>query len=355
MAKRTLPEILVDYPFISAGFETLRHHFFPEIDNLRPIFDMVRVYTIKNGKIEQFKNLRNEEIAALKSIIWIDLQSPSHGEKEFIEKHFRIEFFTYQEVQEIESSSRFLETEETIEINLGFISTDTELSVQNVTFILKDNILFTYRQGDMRIFAESVRKLKSMNADTKEHGLDIFLTVLETRIDSDADLIESVSRKVNGISKDLIARRSLTEDLLLSIAQLQENTMLLHETITEKQRVVSSLIRIPEFNKIENERLKVVIKDIGSLLQHAQFISERLEYLQNTFLGLVNIEQNTVIKIFTVVTVIFMPPTLIASIYGMNFKFMPELQWMAGYPFAIGLMITSSLAFLWYFKRKKWL
>jgi magnesium transporter len=316
---------------------------------------MVRVYTIKNGKLEQFKNLRKEEIVALKSIIWIDLQSPTQEEKEFIEKNFHIEFFTYQEVQEIESSSRFLETEETIEINLGFISTDADMSVQNVTFILKDNVLFTFRQGDMRTFAESVRKLKSMNADTKEHGLDIFLTLLETRIDSDADLIESVSRKVKVISKEMIERRSLKEELLLGIAQLQENTMLLHETITEKQRVVSSLIRIPEFNKIENERLKVIIKDIGSLLQHAQFISERLEYLQNTFLGLVNIEQNTVIKIFTVVTVVFMPPTLIASIYGMNFKFMPEIQWIGGYPLAILLMIASSLAFLWYFKRKKWL
>lgn len=294
-------------------------------------------------------------MTALTNIVWVDLQSPSQQEKEFIEKAYRIEFFTYQEVQEIESSSRFLETEETIEINLGFISPDTELSVQNVTFILKDSILFTYRQGDIKTFAETVRRLKSMNAETKEHGLDIFLALLETRIDSDADLIEGVNRRVNTISKELIAKRSLKEDLLLGIAQLQENTMLLHETITEKQRVVSSLIRIPEFNKIENERLKVIMKDIGSLLQHAQFSSERLEYLQNTFLGLVNIEQNTVIKIFTVVTVVFMPPTLIASIYGMNFKFMPELGWMAGYPFAIALMILSSMGFLWYFKRKKWL
>ena len=82
---------------------------------------------------------------------------------------------------------------------------------------------------------------------------------------------------------------------------------------------------------------------------------ERLEYLQNTFLGLINIEQNQVIKIFTVVTVVFMPPTLIASIYGMNFKFMPELNWLAGYPFALCLMVISSFAFLWYFKRKNWL
>ncbi|MCD9016267.1 magnesium/cobalt transporter CorA [Parachryseolinea silvisoli] len=316
---------------------------------------MIRVYTLRQGKLEQHKNPPHEEIMKLSNIIWIDLQSPSQQEKVFVERNFKIEFFTHQEAQEIESSSRFLETEETIEINLGFISSDVELSVQNVTFILKGNILFTYRQGDLKTFAEAVRKLKSMNAETKEHGLDIFLTILESRIDSDADLIESINRRVNAISKELIARESLKEDMLLNIAQLQENTMLLHETITEKQRVVSSLIRIPEFNKIENERLKVIIKDIGSLLQHAQFSSERLEYLQNTFLGLVNIEQNTVIKIFTVVTVVFMPPTLIASIYGMNFKAMPELGWTGGYPFAIGLMIFSSLAFLWYFKRKKWL
>jgi magnesium transporter len=316
---------------------------------------MIRIYTVTKGKIDQYKNPRLEDIVEYKNIIWVDLQSPSQQEREFIEKNYKIEFFTSQEVQEIESSSRFLETEETIEINLGFIATEGEFSVSNVTFILKDNILFTYRQGDIRTFAETVRRLKTMNAETKAHGLDLFLTILETRIDGDADLIEGINRRVNHVSKALISQKSLKEDLLLGIAQLQENVMLLHQTITEKQRVVSSLIRIPEFNKRENERLTIVIRDIASLLQHSQFSSERLEYLQNTFLGLSNIEQNQVIKIFTVVTVVFMPPTLIASIYGMNFTYMPELKWMAGYPFAIGLMIFSSLIFLWYFKRKKWL
>jgi magnesium transporter len=316
---------------------------------------MIRVYTASKGKIRQFKNISFEEILTLETIIWIDLQSSSQEEKEFVEKNYKIEFFTHLELQEIESSSRFLETDETIEINLGVVSSDAELNVQNITFILKGNTLFTYRQGDLKIFAEAVRKLKSVSAEMKEHGLDVFLSILETHIDSDADLIESLNRKLNIISKEMIGQRSLKQDLLLGIAQLQENVMVLHETTTEKQRVVSSLIRIPEFNKIENERLKIIMKDIASLLQHSQFISQRLEYMQNTFLGLVNIEQNQVIKIFTVVTVVFMPPTLIASIYGMNFKFMPELQWMTGYPFAIGLMVFSSMIFLWYFKRKKWL
>ncbi|MEX2235688.1 MAG: magnesium/cobalt transporter CorA [Cyclobacteriaceae bacterium] len=316
---------------------------------------MIRVYTIENGKIEQFKNPALQDITRYQNILWIDLQSPSTQEREFIEKNFNIEFFTSQEVQEIESSSRFFETEETIEINLGFVSTDVELSVQNVTFILKNHILFTYRQGDVKTFAETVRRLKTMNTETKDHGLDVFLTLLETRIDGDADLIESINRRVNHVSKSLISQKSLKEDLLLGIAQLQENVMILHQAITEKQRVVSSLIRIPEFNRLGNERLTIIIRDIASLLQHSQFSSQRLEYLQNTFLGLVNIEQNQVIKIFTVVTVIFMPPTLIASIYGMNFTFMPEIGWVSGYPIALALMIASSMIFLWYFRRKKWL
>lgn len=316
---------------------------------------MIRVYTITKGKIEQFKNPPLEDILGYTNIIWIDLQSPTQQERQFVETHYKIEFFTSQELQEIESSSRFVETEETIEINLGFVSQETDLVVQNVTFILKGNILFTYRQGDNKIFAEGVRRLKSMNTETKEHGLDVFLTILEVRIDVDADLIESITRKLKEVSKELFSSKSLEQSLLLGIARLQENVMLLHETITEKQRVVSSLIRIPEFNKIESERLTIIIRDIASLLQHSQFSSERLEFMQNTFLGLANIEQNQVIKIFTVVTVVFMPPTLIASIYGMNFMHMPELRWVAGYPFAIGLMIFSSLAFLWFFRRKKWL
>ena len=206
---------------------------------------MIRVYTISKGKIEQFKNPPLQEILNYENILWIDLQSPSAQEREFIEQNFKIEFFTTQEVQEIESSSRFFETEETVEINLSFVSTDAELTVQNVTFILKSTILFTYRQGDVKTFAEAVRRLKTMSTETKDHGLDVFLTILETRIDVDADLIESINRRVNHVSKALIAQKSLKEELLLGIAQLQENVMILHQAITEKQRIVSSLIRIP--------------------------------------------------------------------------------------------------------------
>jgi magnesium transporter len=153
----------------------------------------------------------------------------------------------------------------------------------------------------------------------------------------------------------LLKEKEYENETLIRITELQENTILLRESITDKQRLVSSLLKSIFITEEEKARLRVEIRDINSLLQHNNFSFERLEYLQNTFLGLVNIEQNQIIKIFTVASVIFMPPTLIASIYGMNFDTMPELRWKLAYPFAIVLMLLSSFLTIWYFKKKKWL
>ena len=130
---------------------------------------------------------------------------------------------------------------------------------------------------------------------------------------------------------------------------------MLRENIIDKQRVVSSMLR-SEFIPAELQpKLTIIIKDINSLVEHIKFSFDRLDYLQDTFLGYVNIEQNKIIKIFTIVSVIFMPPTLIASIYGMNFDIMPELHKKWGYPGAIILMVISSLFILYFFRKKKWL
>jgi magnesium transporter len=132
--------------------------------------------------------------------------------------------------------------------------------------------------------------------------------------------------------------------------------MSVRENILDNQRVISSMLKSDKFPDHHKKILRIMIKDITSLLEHTNFNFERMEYLQNSFLGLVNIEQNKIIKIFTVVSVIFMPPTLIASIYGMNFKgFFPELTWQWGYPFAIVIMVASSVVTLYLFRKKKWL
>jgi magnesium transporter len=289
-------------------------------------------------------------------MVWIDLQSSDTEEKREVEATFGIELFTPQEAAEIESSSRYFEDEENIEANNAFIVYENKSYVtEQVSFILKKEILFTLRNADMKSFAETVRKLKVNKNAANLKGVQILLTIIESQIDLDADFIEYVSKLTNSISKKLIKEKSYGEEVLINITELQENTILARESEVDKQRLVSSLLKSSAVADNEKDRLRIVMKDIGSLLQHIEFSFERLEYLQNTFLGLVNIEQNMVIKIFTVVTVVFMPPTLIASIYGMNFEFIPELKWVFGYPFAIILMIVSSLGFLWYFKRKRWL
>ncbi len=286
--------------------------------------------------------------------IWIDLQEPSPGEQKRVEEYFGIEFFTPQEAAEIESSSRFFEDSNGIEANSSFLVKEgSSYAARQVSFIFKEGVLFTMRHSDLKSFAETVRKLKTFTV--KSEALQIWLLLLETQTDLDADFIEFLTRSTNKVSRKLVKERSIEEEVLIQITELQENTILVRESIVDKQRLVSSMIKSFFVKDSEKERLRVILKDINSLLQHVQFSFERLEYLQNTFLGLVNIDQNQVIKIFTVVTVIFMPPTLIASIYGMNYEFMPELNWKFGYPFALVLMVISSLAFLWYFKRKKWL
>jgi magnesium transporter len=289
------------------------------------------------------------------SIIWIDLHYPTPEEIETVEAHFGITFQNPLEAQEIESSSRYFENEDTIHANSNFLVADGDgFKDVNVSMILRGRMLVTYRNADIKTFAETVRKIKA-NSQLFEEGGQVMVTIYETRIDLDADQLELVAKEINAIGKTVTLGTSASEEALLQITRLQESTILMRESIIDKQRAVSALMRSYIFPKQHQERLRVIIKDINSLLGHTSFSFERLEYLQNTLLGLINIEQNKIIKIFTVVSVVFMPPTLIASIYGMNFQLMPELGFNYGYPLAILLMIASSLGTLYVFKKRRWL
>jgi magnesium transporter len=174
-------------------------------------------------------------------------------------------------------------------------------------------------------------------------------------VDNDADLLEGLAKQVAGLSKELSFSKNPNETIILEINRMQELTMELRQNAVDKQRVLSAILKSREFEGEDYERLRIVIKDINSLIDHTNFNFERLEYLQNTFLGLINIEQNKIIKIFTVASVIFMPPTLIASIYGMNFEFIDAFKWEYGFAFSVGLMALSSLGTLYFFRRRKWL
>lgn len=300
----------------------------------------------QKGK-ESFKDINKDDI------IWVDLVFPSEEEKELVEKSFDIELFTRQEAEEIESSSKYSEEIGEIDVNSNFlILSGKEYKNEPVSFIIKNSLMVTQRNVELKSFYDAQRRLRHLDIK-KMTGAQIFLLLFETRIDFDADFLEFLAREITELGSGITFSKKVDEDLLIKINNYQEVTMLLRQNIVDKQRIISSILKSEIFPKDEYEKIRIMIKDIGSLLEHAKFTFERLEYLQNTFMGLVQIEQNQIIKIFTVASVVFMPPTLIASIYGMNFQIMPELEWMLGYPFAIFLMLLSSGITLFIFKKKK--
>jgi magnesium transporter len=317
---------------------------------------MTRIFYIHSGKLTWEKDPESLSRPDGDKVVWVDLQGPTEQEKADVEAAFEVEFQTPQEIAEIESSSRYIEYENSLAANNTLIVADRETTyARQVVFIMQDDILFTFRNADLRAFADTVRKLKTIRNTSRLIGSHILILLLETRIDLDADFIEFQTRQTTYLSRKMTKQKDYGEETLIRITELQENMILIRESIIDKQRFVSSLLKSSLIAESEKERLRIIVKDINSLMQHTAFGFERLEYLQDTFMGLVNIEQNQVIKIFTVVTVVFMPPTLIASIYGMNFEFMPELDVIFGYPAALLLMVISSLVFLIYFKKRGWL
>ncbi|GAB2617932.1 magnesium/cobalt transporter CorA [Emticicia sediminis] len=314
---------------------------------------MVRIFYKDGKQVKKETDVR--ELGLLKNLMWVDLQSATNDEEEWVETKCNISFQTPQEIVEIESSARYFEQNNTINANSNFLLSENDgYSFYPVSFLIRDNILFTFRQGDSKTFADTVKKIK-IGEEVFKDGIDILLVLLETRIESDADLLEAMSKEVKNISRTLSREKKPKQDSLLRINNLQENTMMIRESIIDKQRVLSQILRSMYFPEDRKERLRIVLKDISSLLEYTTFNFERLEYLQDTFMGLINLEQNEIIKIFTVVTICFLPPTLIAGVFGMNYPLIPTTDNPLGFWIAVILMVTSSLGFLFFFKRRKWI
>ncbi|MBR4969952.1 MAG: magnesium and cobalt transport protein CorA [Alistipes sp.] len=315
---------------------------------------------IRNADTELFDDLGFDDI------LWIDMVQPTIKEQKAVENFMEISLQTKQQVEEIESTSKYSEHENAIISNSNFfVPTGDSFEVEPVSFILSnEGVLVSVRQADMRTFREAEKRLQ-MNYRSFSTGYHILISLLEVRIDFDADLVEMVGRQVSSLSKDINKEDSIDKDVIHRINTLQERTMILRENIFDRQRILSGILRSERFPNDIYPRLQLMIKDVNSLISHTDFSFQRLDYIQDSALGLINIEQNEVVKIFSVAAVVFLPATLVASIYGMNFRVMPELEWVytlpngwdlpLGYIFAIGLMILASGLTMGYFRYKKWL
>ncbi len=314
---------------------------------------MIRLFIKENNQISVINQI--PEKIEREKILWVDLFSPTEEEKNWVESFFNIEVPSKQEMEEIEVSSRYWEDEENIKVNAFFLVKDgVHFRNETVSFILALDTLITIRYRELKTFSETAKRILS-NPKYYENGYYVFITILEIRIDTDADTLEFITREINRLGRIVFTGIDITQELLEFISYYEDYNMTIRENLTDKQRLVSSLLKSYKIPQELREELRIMIKDINSLIEYTNFNFDRLDYLQNTFLGLINIQQNKVMKIFTLMSVIFLPPTLIAAIYGMNFQYMPELNWKYGYPFALFLMFLSAIIPLYIFKKKGWL
>ena len=312
----------------------------------------LRIFYKDSEKIKVARSITALKQLDKKDIIWIDLLDVSDKTEDTLEGFLKIDIQEDEEMEEIEMSSRYIQTDDSIVANSNFLHTNFD--VEPVNFILKNSILVTSHDNELGSFNETVKRM-FVNTRNFPTGFHVLVALMETRVEKDADMIEDTTDMITELSTHINASDHVDEDVLIQIKDLQEKVTILRQNIMDKQRVISNFLKCDFFPEELQPRLTMIIKDINSLFEYTRFGFDRLDYLQDTFLGLVNIEQNKIIKIFTVVNVIFLPPTLIASMYGMNFKNMPELDWTFGYPFSIVLMIVFTLIVLAIFRLKKWL
>ena len=313
----------------------------------------LRIFYKEKEKIRIARSLDILKELDKKDIIWIDLVDVKEEVESELESFLKIYIQEDEEIEEIEMSSRYIQTDDSIVANSNFLQDNFD--VEPVSFILKNSILVSVRDVDMMAFNDTVKKM-FVNTRNFPTGFHVLVALFETRVEYDADMIEDTTDEITKLSENITkASNSVDEDVLIQIKDLQEKVTVIRQNIMDKQRVISNILKCDFFPEELQPRLTMIIKDINSLFEYTKFGFDRLDYLQDTFLGLVNIEQNKIIKIFTVVNVIFLPPTLVASMYGMNFKFMPELDWQFGYPFSIALMLVFTGFVLLIFRWKKWL
>ena len=282
---------------------------------------MIEIFYRKDGQMMVSQSETDFATINYNDVIWIDLFTPSGEEKRAVEHFLGTTIQNRAQAEEIEISSRFSETDSAIFANTSFlIPGPDEYTEETVSFILTDNILTTLRECPLKSFTDLQRRLVAF-PKIYDSGHLVFLSILENRIDLDADMVELLSKEINQYNRKVSVGEDISEEFLIDINIIQENTMLIRENIIDKQRVISSILKSANYPKEYQSRLNVLLKDISSLINHTDFGFERLEYLQNTVLGIINLDQNKIMKVFTLVSLMLMPPTLIASFFGMNVSF----------------------------------
>lgn len=293
--------------------------------------------------------------------VWIDIVRPTQDDEQAMARLLSVDIPTHEEMQEIEASSRLYEDGGALVMTMPVLTramTD-EPEAAAVTFILAGSRLITVRYVDPLPFSMFVRRLARQSALVST-GEVAMVGLLEQIADRLADVLESATADLEAISRDIFRKDEVRggnhlKELLQRVGRAGDLATKAKDSLLGLNRMMLFLGAQTGIHKSVKQRMKTLMRDANSIAEHATFLSSKVAFLLDATLGMINIEQNNVIKVLTVASIAFLPPTLVGSLYGMNFQFMPELHWRYGYLMAVGLMFLSAVLPLAYFRRKKWL
>ncbi|MCA1858003.1 magnesium/cobalt transporter CorA [Massilia oculi] len=320
---------------------------------------MINVFVLQNGRLNQVSVDSREDLANV-TPVWVDLNEPTDEERILVKTTYGVTLPGEDEVSDIEASARYYEAENgDLHLRTDFLleEEDGPSRVVTVAFILSGKILFSVHNDDLPVF-RLVRLRARSRPGSIEDYMDVLLDLYATDAEYSADALEGIYEALEEVSTRVLQKEFTDQDAaaaLNAIAHEEDLNGRIRRNMMDTRRAVSFLMRGRLLNSDQFEEARQILRDIESLDGHTSFLFDKVNFLMDATVGFININQNKIIKIFSVASVAFLPPTLIASIYGMNFKVFPELNWSFGYPLAIGLMVAAMAAPLVYFQRRGWL
>jgi magnesium transporter len=320
---------------------------------------MINVFVLQNGRLNQIPIDSREDLASV-TPVWLDLTDPSDEERDWVSGIFGVRLPDEDEVKDIEASARYYEADNgDLHLRSDFLleEDEGESRVVTVAFILARNMLFSMHSDDLPVF-----RLVRMRARSRPGSIgdfkDVLLDLYSTDVEYSADALEGIYQNLDEVSRSVLQKDFSDQDAAASLNAMAREEDLngrIRRNMMDTRRAVSFMMRGRLLSPDQFDDARQILRDIESLDGHTAFLFDKINFLMDATVGFININQNKIIKIFSVASVAFLPPTLIASIYGMNFRILPELDWSFGYPFAIALMIASAVTPFWYFRRRGWL
>jgi len=320
---------------------------------------MINLFVLQNGRLSQEQVEDRNELLQYANPIWIDVVDPEEEELIWIKEAFGVLLPELDDLGDLEASARYFEADDGhLHIRTDFLLDEEETSRNvRVAFVLTKQVLFSIHDEDLPVF-RLVRLRARLRPGSVSNAKDVLLDLYSTDAEYSADALEEVYENLEQAGKRVLSDHINDADaaeVLETIATEEDTNGRIRRNVMDTRRALSFLMRSKLLSDEQQEEARQILRDIDSLENHTAFLFDKINFLMDATVGFINLNQSKIIKIFSVVSVALMPPTLLASIWGMNYKHMPELDATWGYPMAIIAMIVSAIIPLWYFYRKGWM